>query len=173
MRGSTRASRASPDSRRPIKSPTSHTSSSSSTRNGEENYRTRCHLAEVERDRLNEYVGVLSQRVADSQEAKAQAEASLRHERRKNARLERIVEKNQVEALSTSSSSSIFRMAATVAGNEGDESSSTDADVKATLRQEVQALQAELEECQKAREEDRDMYLRMAAETRKMVEHRT
>lgn len=53
-------------------------------------------VAEVERDRLSEYVGVLNQRLRKAEESSFNAERTLREERRKTAKLEQMLEKAHV-----------------------------------------------------------------------------
>ncbi len=61
-----------------------------------EEYRSRCRLAEVERDRLSEYVAVVSSRAAEAEAAEAEAGEKLREERRRAARLEQRLEKANI-----------------------------------------------------------------------------
>ena len=59
---------------------------------------------EVERDRLAEYVRVLSKRLAAAEEKASEAEFYLRDERRKTAKLERMLEQGWKEATRDSDS---------------------------------------------------------------------
>ena len=52
-------------------------------------------VLEVERDRLAEYVRVLSKRLAAAEEKASEAEFYLRDERRKTAKLERMLEQGR------------------------------------------------------------------------------
>ena len=54
-------------------------------------------MLEVERDRLAEYVRVLSKRLAAAEEKASEAEFYLRDERRKTAKLERMLEQGWKE----------------------------------------------------------------------------
>lgn len=54
-------------------------------------------VLEVERERLSEYVRVLSKRLAAAEEKSSEAEFGLRDERRKTAKLERMLEQAHVE----------------------------------------------------------------------------
>ena len=55
----------------------------------------------MERDRLAEYVRVLNKRLAEAEEKASEAEFYLRDERRKTAKLERMLEQVRMEAGST------------------------------------------------------------------------
>ena len=61
-------------------------------------------MLEVERDRLSEYVRVLSKRLAAAEEKASEAEFYLRDERRKTAKLERMLEQGWKEATPDSDS---------------------------------------------------------------------
>ena len=56
-------------------------------------------VLEVERDRLAEYVRVLSKRQSAAEEKASEAEFYLRDERRKTAKLERMLEQARMETL--------------------------------------------------------------------------
>ena len=61
-------------------------------------------VIEVERDRLGEYARVLNQRLSASEERASNAEFGLRDERRKTAKLERMLEQVHVAMRDSSSS---------------------------------------------------------------------
>ena len=67
---------------------------------------------EVERDRLAEYVRVLSKRLAAAEEKASEAEFYLRDERRKTAKLERMLEQGWKEE--TPDSDSVAKNARTL-----------------------------------------------------------
>ena len=93
---------------------------------------------EVERERLAEYVRVLSKRLAAAEEKSSEAEFYLRDERRKTAKLERMLEQAHVEMRNQN-----------VIGSSGSASSSvpgTPARVTRDQRDEIEALAQELRE---------------------------
>ena len=71
-------------------------------------------MLEVERDRLAEYVRVLSKRLAAAEEKASEAEFYLRDERRKTAKLERMLEQGWKEE--TPDSDSVAKNARTLLG---------------------------------------------------------
>ena len=127
----------------------------------------RSQVAEVERDRLSEYVKVLSHRVNSAEDRAYKVEGKLREERRKTATLEQIVEKAQMAMRDNDRSSASAKF---------DSSSSSQQLVKANLeenvalQEEVEALTKELEVSRQRRKEDWSEFMKMASETRKMVE---
>ncbi len=129
-------------------------------------FRIRCHVAEVERDRLGEYVGVVSDRAAKSESAAAEAASALREERRKTARLERALEKARVTirdsakgSNSNSDSSSSWK----------EEGGGGNAKRVAELEEELSAAREELERSRRRREDDLRRFMSAVAATRKAL----
>ena len=60
-------------------------------------------MSEVERDRLAQLVNVLNAQLKDSHDAMVSTEAALRGERKQTAKLERLLEKAQIELRSNTS----------------------------------------------------------------------
>ena len=140
-------------------------------------YSTKYQVAEVERDRLSEYVKVLTKRLSRTEMSSTNAEASLRDERRKTAKLERALEQAQVvirDSDSGKSGSGKFGRGVASASQPlfAKTPESKQMDEKEDLRAEVEVLKEELAANRRQREEDLEMYLRMAAESRKIFDSR-
>lgn len=113
-------------------------------------------VSEVERERLGEHVRVLTRRLRSAEESVLTAEVALRSERKKNAELQKLCEKIELESSSNSSASirSVYNLARQNNIND--------------LKEELQVTKENLENISKKREEDLDMYLKMASDSRRM-----
>ena len=146
-------------------------------------YSTKYQVAEVERDRLSEYVKVLTKRLSRTEETSTNAEAALREERRKTAKLERALEQAQIvirDSDSGKSGGGKFGSSTTISGGVRAASSKQfftrtadkRLDEKEDLKEEVEVLKQELATNRQQREEDLEMYLKMAADSRKIFDSR-
>lgn len=124
--------------------------------------RLRCQVAEVERDRLSEYVKVVTRRAEQGELSSSEAESALREERRKTARLEHMLEKSQaMQRKETPSSAS--------ASSQQLQLSRGSAELVSGLEAELKAAKDELERSKRRRQEDLDHFVKMAADTRKII----
>lgn len=113
-------------------------------------------VSEVERERLGEHVRVLTRRLRSAEESVLTAEVALRSERKKNAELQKLLEKIELESSNSSSASirSVYHLARENIVND--------------LKEELRVTKDNLESISKKREEDLDMYLKMASDSRRM-----
>ena len=143
-------------------------------------YSTKYQVAEVERDRLSEYVKVLTKRLSRTEETSTESEAALRDERRKTAKLERALEKAQVVIRDSDSGKSGSKFGSASTGGRAASSKplftktggDKRLDEKEDLKEEIEALKNELATNRKQREEDLEMYLKMAADSRNIFDSR-
>ena len=115
-------------------------------------------VSEVERERLGEHVRVLTKRLRSAEEAVITSEVALRSSRKQNAELQKLLEKAHIE-LRAGEASTVTSTASSRSYSESD----TD-----ILRQELRVTKDNLESISKKREEDLDMYLKLAADSRRM-----
>ncbi|TRY61144.1 hypothetical protein TCAL_01471 [Tigriopus californicus] len=128
--------------------------------------RAKCQMAEVERDRLNEYTKVLLSRLKTAEGRGSKAEQVLREERRKSARLEHLLEKAHIEIRDSDSGKSSIssRNGASPAQimRHGED--------RHELVEEIEILTRELSDVRSLREQDLEMYQKLALDTRKVME---
>lgn len=128
--------------------------------------RAKCQMAEVERDRLNEYTKVLLNRLKSAESRGSKAEQILREERRKSARLEHLLEKAHIEIRDSDSGKSSISSrngaspAQMLRNNED----------RHQLIEEIEILTQELSDVRSLREQDLEMYQKLALDTRKVME---
>ncbi len=132
--------------------------------NNADNYdnslRLRCQVAEVERDRLTELIGVVSERTLAAESAASRAEQVLRQERRKSAKLEQLLERAHVN----------LRDSGNLSGNGLSSSQHLVRMGQENTNAELESLKKELERSKRTREQDLATYLKAAADVRKAVE---
>jgi hypothetical protein len=116
-------------------------------------------VIEVERDRLAEYVQVLGQRLTQAEDKVSNSEFTLRDERRKTAKLERMLEQahvmirdNGLGSRAGSGSSPLPGTPIRVAKDQSDEI--------AALVEELEEAKLELDEVKARRENDLEIYLK-------------
>ena len=114
-------------------------------------------VSEVERERLGEHVRVLTRRLRSAEEAVITSEVALRSERKQTAELQKLLEKTQIELRS---SQNLPSSASTM--------SLRGLDDLENLKEELKVTQSNLENITKKREEDLDMYLKLASDSRRM-----
>ena len=118
-------------------------------------------VSEVERERLGEHVRVLTRRLRSAEETVIASEVALRSERKQNAELQKLLEKAHIELRNGTESNSV-----TSTASSGRKTASiNEADI---LRQELRVTKDNLEIISKKREEDLDMYLKLAADSRRV-----
>ena len=116
-------------------------------------------VSEVERERLGEHVRVLNRRLRSAEESVLASEVALRSERKQNAELQKTLEKTQIELRQNDLNSSGTSIVS-LKNNE-------DVNVQ-ILKEELRVTKDNLENIYQKREEDLDMYLRLASDSRRM-----
>ena len=119
-------------------------------------------VSEVERERLGEHVRVLTKRLRSAEDSVIASEVALRSERKQNAELQKLLEKAHIELRD-----SLKRPHSEMAFSSSTKPNSASLVTK-SLRDELKVTQDQLENLGKQREEDLDMYLKLAADSRRM-----
>ena len=124
-------------------------------------------VSEVERERLGEHVRVLTRRLRSAEETIIASEVALRSERKQNAELQKLLEKAHVELRSRPSSDE------NNAGSRKHLASASAASIFGfddfdVLREELKVTKDQMEQLSKKREEDLNMYLKLASDSRRM-----
>ena len=118
-------------------------------------------VSEVERERLGQHVRVLTKRLKFAEDEVMSSEAKLRSERRENAKLQKLLEKAHIELRDSSSANSeesSQKFTSLMKFNEEN----------FQLREELEATKENLTSVSKKREDDLDMYLKLASDSRRM-----
>ena len=117
---------------------------------------------------------MVSTRLLSAEDLLSRSETRLREERRKTAKLERMVEKAHVKMRDSSQSN--YRMSASHSSlpalsaiSASNSAASSSADEEGGNPGEIEALRRELEVSKRRREDDLDMYLKMATEIKRAV----
>ena len=121
-------------------------------------------VSEVERERLGEHVRVLTKRLRSAEDSVIASEVALRSERKQNAELQKLLEKAHIELRDNNTKRPQSELAFTASNSKP---SSTNLITK-SLREELKITQDQLESLGKQREEDLDMYLKLASDSRRM-----
>ena len=119
-------------------------------------------VSEVERERLGQHVRVLTKRLKFAEDKAITSEAKLRSERRENAKLQKQLEKARVELRESSANSEaeLSQKFSSLQMNLNKEN--------IQLREELAATKENLESLTKKREDDLDMYLKLASDSKRM-----
>lgn len=128
-------------------------------------------MSEAEREKLTEYTKVLNQRLGDFQEKTSKAEFQFRDERRKTAKLQRMLEQAHVVIRDIDSGGNSSKSASSprdpALGSAAGRKFKDKDDEIAALSEELEVSRKELEKTKTKREEDLEMYLKMAEDSRK------
>ena len=120
-------------------------------------------VSEVERERLGEHVRVLTKRLRSAEDSVIASEVALRSERKQNAELQKLLEKAHIELRD-----SLKRPHSELAFSASSAKPNSASLATKSLRDELKVTQDQLENLGKQREEDLDMYLKLAADSRRM-----
>ena len=122
-------------------------------------------VSEVERERLGEHVRVLTKRLRSAEDSVIASEVALRSERKQNAELQKLLEKAHIELRDNRRPHSEL---ANFSSSFNSKPSSTTGLATKNLREELKITQDQLETLGKQREDDLDMYLKLASDSRRM-----
>lgn len=123
-------------------------------------------VSEVERERLGEHVRVLTKRLRSAEDSVIASEVALRSERKQNAELQKLLEKAHIELRDNTNNTK--RPQSELAFTASNSKPSSTNLITKSLREELKITQDQLESLGKQREEDLDMYLKLASDSRRM-----